>query len=298
MSRYRAWVFTLNNYKEEDCDRLQGITDKVKYLIFGKEIGEIKKTPHLQGYVVWNNAKNMAACKKSLGSNTIHLEIARGTSKQSQKYCSKEGDFFEFGEPPSQGKRVDLDNIMVASKEIKDLRKLILTYSEQGQVLTYQQLQVGEIYCDIYKEEEARDELVEDFKNAELRGWQIRALEKLDEQNDRQILWYVDSEGNHGKTFLAKYLVSRGNCFLVRNGKTADISFSYNYEDIVAFDFVRQKEDTINYGVIEAFKDGYLFSPKYKSKSKTFRSKKVIIFSNFYPDRSKLSSDRWQIIRL
>ena len=92
MSRSRAWVFTWNNYDEDNVKSLKDITDKVKYLIFGKEIAPKTGTPHLQGYIVWKQQKTMSACVKALGSKAIHVEIAKGTSAQNKTYSSKEGD--------------------------------------------------------------------------------------------------------------------------------------------------------------------------------------------------------------
>ena len=142
------------------------------------------------------------------------------------------------------------------------------------------------------------DDLRVKYKDSLLRPWQKDAVKQLDAQSNREVLWIVDSEGNKGKTYLSRYLVARGDCFLVRNGGTKDIAYSYNYEKIIVFDFVRSTEDFINYGVIENFKDGFIFSPKYQSTVKYFENAKVICFSNFEPDKDLLSEDRWNIIYL
>jgi len=49
MSRqFRNFVFTLNNYSEEEHETLLKC-DSFKYIIIGREIGD-SGTPHLQGY--------------------------------------------------------------------------------------------------------------------------------------------------------------------------------------------------------------------------------------------------------
>ena len=105
MSRCRGYVFTLNNYSEEEVEclrKLQGY----KYLIFGKEVGE-NGTPHLQGYVYWKNAKSFSSCKKTLG-NRFHIEVQRGSCEQAIDYCKKEDQFEEIGVAPlSQSEKGD-----------------------------------------------------------------------------------------------------------------------------------------------------------------------------------------------
>lgn len=54
--QYVRWVFTWNNYTEEDWENLKtlvGEEAKFKYLLMSKEIGE-KGTPHIQGYCELN----------------------------------------------------------------------------------------------------------------------------------------------------------------------------------------------------------------------------------------------------
>lgn len=116
MSKSNRFCFTKNNYTDVDVSRLsdESLTRKFKYWCFGKEVGE-NGTPHLQGYLEFdNNSKlRITACKARLedeGLFGFHLEIARGSAQQNITYCSKDGDFKEFGErPKGQGKRTDLD---------------------------------------------------------------------------------------------------------------------------------------------------------------------------------------------
>lgn len=87
------------------------------------------------------------------------------------------------------------------------------------------------------------------------------------------------------------------NAFYISGGKTADIALAYARQDIVIFDFAREQEERVNYHCIEKFKDGLMWSPKYNSKTKIFRPPRVLVFSNFEPDVTKLSADRWDLHR-
>lgn len=99
----RRWCFTLNNWEPHHEDTLK--TVPCAYMVYGKEKGK-EGTPHLQGYFTFKAMKRLSALKKLFP--TAHWEIAKGTSLQASDYCKKEGNFVEFGKPPSQGTRTDL----------------------------------------------------------------------------------------------------------------------------------------------------------------------------------------------
>lgn len=98
--RSRGYVFTLNNYTEEEINSLKLCGSK--YLIFGKEIGE-NGTPHLQGYVYWNCLKSLKQMKKINGR--AHWEIQKGSFEQAIEYCKKDGSFEELGVAPMSQKK-------------------------------------------------------------------------------------------------------------------------------------------------------------------------------------------------
>lgn len=97
----RSWCFTINNYTDRDIASVLAL-DAV-YVCYQKEIAPTTGTPHLQCYVYF---KNQRAMQRGLG----HWEKANGTPIQNKTYCSKEGgtDFWEKGELPMQGARMDL----------------------------------------------------------------------------------------------------------------------------------------------------------------------------------------------
>lgn len=136
MSRSRAWCFTLNNYTEEEQQVIRDVP--CVYLIFGREKGE-EGTPHLQGYIYFENAKTLKTLKKLLGPRA-HVEVAKGNSVQNREYCSKQGDFEELGDCPHQGERKDLqvvcDNIKNGLTTV-DLIALEnpITYHKYGRTL-------------------------------------------------------------------------------------------------------------------------------------------------------------------
>lgn len=111
MARSRGWVFTVNNYTEDDRKRLWDADSR--YIIIGSEMGS--GTPHLQGYVEFACLKTLTGLRKI--SERAHWEARKGTPQQAADYCKKEGNFEERGEIPRQGERTDLAGVLRTLKE-------------------------------------------------------------------------------------------------------------------------------------------------------------------------------------
>lgn len=101
--RSRGYCFTINNYTDE---HLAFITDQeeigYRYIIVGFEVAPETGTLHLQGYVYFDTARQETSVRKIFYPH--HIEPQRGTYKQAIDYCMKEGQYYENGDPPTQGK--------------------------------------------------------------------------------------------------------------------------------------------------------------------------------------------------
>lgn len=134
MSRAKYWVFTLNNYTEEDIqfiDNLTNSSEEVAYLSYGKEVGE-SGTHHLQGHLELNRRMRLSQVKAILHQRA-HLEVRKGTFEQAQAYVEKDGDFVVFGERVSvgAGKRSDLDELAQEIRNGTSKRTLAETYGKE-----------------------------------------------------------------------------------------------------------------------------------------------------------------------
>lgn len=99
----RRWVFTINNYPDNHEEMLLKLMNDCngKYLVFGYEKGE-KETPHLQGYIRFASRVYRSTIKKILNESGCYgyWAIANGTEMQNFDYCTKQGDWREYGERP------------------------------------------------------------------------------------------------------------------------------------------------------------------------------------------------------
>lgn len=109
--KHRNYCFTLNNYNDDDVLRLRQLKDdeSVLYIVYGRETGS-EGTRHLQGYLRAKNPRSFTWFKGIIGERA-HIEPSKGSPAQNRKYCTKDGDFEEYGQiPPGQGTRTDLQS--------------------------------------------------------------------------------------------------------------------------------------------------------------------------------------------
>ena len=291
--RAKHWCFTLNNYTPADVDRLSAQIPGVVYLVFGREVGA-SGTPHLQGTVCFQSRKRLQQVKAIIGE--AHCTVTRYLS-QSIDYCKKDGDFTEWGNPPNTGgkgeKRSDLEEFKASVKEgIVDMKELRELHSE-----------VCALYPRFVKEYiDDRREVIT-VEPHPLRQWQqdLNAI-LLRPPDNRKIIFIVDTTGNTGKTWFARYFcdLHPESAQIIVPGKKADMAYVAR-EDVKTyfFDCPRSKQgDFVQYDLLEEMKNGYFFSPKYESRIKRIKTPHIVVCMNEYPDMSKLSGDRYQIINL
>lgn len=276
MSRARNYCFTLNNYMEEDEEKLLK-NDNFSYIIIGREKGE-KGTEHLQGYFQLKEKKALTWIKKHINSR-MHVEQAKGSPKQNIEYCTKDNNYKEVGHVKIQGSNTqELYNKIIESKTWNDV------------------LQIEGIERRMkYAQEVFKNKPKERMPEITPRSWQKKILDIIKEEpDDRTIHWIYDEKGGKGKTYLSKYLVSNHGAFYASPMKSSDILYLYNNERIFIYDIPRSvDEEYINYGVLEKVKDGIYTAGKYEGKQ-AYRNSNVhiIVFSNQDVPHGKFSEDR------
>lgn len=285
-TRFRPYCVTLNNWTEAEYQAI--LTDfrkRASYFVIGKEVGE-SGTPHLQIYVYFKNEREFTSLKKLMPRAHIKCKYPNSTHKQASDYCKKEDmDFVEEGTHP-------VDRNVNLWKEISD--DIIAGMSWVDLTLKYPEYAVKYLnglkcYFETHRPKYlyTLPEPIRPFQQ------QILDLEK-EPINDREIFWIYDQQGGCGKSKLADHLIANHGYYAFSNGKNADIACAWNGENVV-FDYSRCQESHINYGIIEDIKNGRVFSPKYQSALKIFKPPRVYVFSNFMPDTTKMSEDRWSI---
>lgn len=291
------WCFTINNPTDDDRDRVVTLfenRDQVKYGVVGRETGE-NGTPHLQCFVLFERNWRFNRLRNALPR--AHVEVARGLSRQAAEYCKKDGDFDEYGElPDNQGQRNDLTELFQWGDDFTAEHGRPPSSPEIARAFPNAYLK----YPRITRLFEQRAEF-HPIQQGEPREWQDGLEQELDEpcEDDRKVVFYVDREGNSGKTWFCRWFLSKHpeRTQVLAIGKKSDLAFAVDTrKDVFLFNVGRDEMQFLQYPILEGLKDRMFFSSKYRSGMKFLhRVPHVVVFCNEEPDMSKLSADRYDI---
>ncbi len=112
--RSRNWVFTLNNPPQPYPDLIVAGSTYLKYQLEKGAAG----TLHFQGFVLFSTLKSLASMRRLIPN--AHLEVMRGSVKDSEKYCTKNDETYVEGPwstgvaPVGSGTRTDLLAVQAA----------------------------------------------------------------------------------------------------------------------------------------------------------------------------------------
>lgn len=153
-------------------------------------------------------------------------------------------------------------------------------------------------------QDKIKSRLLEQYAYVQWKPWQQSIIDLVNSPADsRTINWVYDSEGNSGKSFLTKYLCLTREV-IIADGKKDNVMNQVKVKlideevefDTVILDVPRHNEGYVSYGVLEQLKNGLIYSGKYEGGMCLFDHVHVVVFANFWPDESKFSEDRWNII--
>lgn len=290
MSRARMWCFTDHSLVDPVFDQ-----DTMHYLKYQVELCPKTDKLHLQGFVQFKEQLRMERVKALFPK--AHLEVCHGTAEENDAYCGKEETRAWPEQEPvvygtlkvrnagNSGQRNDLINAMDTIAKKRKWSEVLL--DRDMAVTTARHLKWAK---EVFNASRPKPTL-----ELTLYEWQAKLVEELDGTPDtRKIIWYVDKDGANGKSTLARWLIANKEA-IVLEGKKADCLYGYNGERIVVFDLSRSTEEYTPYDTIEKIKNGVFFNTKYESGMRVFDQPHVVVFSNFWPDQEKMSSDRWDI---
>jgi len=292
------WCFTINNPVATDYAQLTAYGPTAKYLIYSDEVGDTG-TPHIQGFLIFSKRVRRTTVKAILPR--AHLEASKGTAAQASEYCRGGGN---TGKPLSANVVVfgQLPNVPGTTNLYESFRNWVLEQpiKPSAALVAYKYpslfLRNGrtQVFIDaIYPTAAA--------VGAACRPYQQGLADILDQPpNPRKIIFVVDPVGNSGKSWFANnYFRSHPEFTQILSiGKRDDLAFAIDERNHVFFiDLPRSTSEYLQYSILEQLKDGRVFSTKYESRVKWLvNDAHVIVLMNEYPDMTKLSQDRYELI--
>lgn len=264
-----------------------------QYLIYQTETCPTTGTPHYQMYVEVKETIRGTAIKKFFP--TANIQKRFGTQNEAIIYCQKKesaiGTPITYGKPSVQGARNDLQELKAKLDSHSTWIECIRDEAIHPQLAKY-----GSFAKEYFNSKKSTRDGLRRFHR-----WQEELLEVIKgEPDNRTITWYVDTEGGKGKSEMTKELISQHEAIVMGGRGVTDLyQYAQSKNKIVIWDFPRDMQLREPYDAIEKIKDGYFTS--------TFRNPMfcqrdypahIIVFANYKPDESKLSSDRWRIIEL
>lgn len=306
MAQSRMYCFTIHG-ERADLEALQLVMEIPKWGRYG--MCQLEQCPtthrfHLQGFLVLPRAQRLSFVKGIHAG--AHWEPAKGSLGQNEEYCSKETSRVPgcipvvWGERPEnqQGRRTDLEAATALLKSTKGTVKARMKRAAEDYPAVVAKHHKGLEYLCRLTEDNLEIPAPENW-----RPWQGELLLYLDtdqaKADDRTIVWVTDPAGGMGKSTMVRYLVANEGAVML-NGKIADMAHAYNSEQIVLFDVTRTQLEHMDhlYSFAESLKNGIIFSTKYESGMKIFKSPRVVFFANTGPTAGKWTADRVHEIKI
>lgn len=107
--------------------------NKVKYIVYHREVAPETKKLHYHIYVELKSAMTYKAIKKMFNDKTIHIEPRKGTVQQAINYLMEDKNEYsviEWGKRSKQGFRSDLRNVVAMIEKGKKTTDIIAEYPD------------------------------------------------------------------------------------------------------------------------------------------------------------------------
>jgi hypothetical protein len=268
----KNWCFTLNNYHPEDIEQFRNfIETQCSVGAFQSEIGETRKTPHLQGFFVTFERRRFTSFKLSAKT---HWELMRGSIQQNVNYCLKEEGF-----DSETGIRFLHNCEMPTEKKMEHLLRRRVDVLRDDELFQWQRR-----VCDAAIQEP--DDRIIFYKYDDGNTGKSQMVKKL--VKEYEALAIDGAKGNMAYSII-DYFNKRGY-----------------YPPVIVLDIPRSQNATwssetgVNqsYVGIEMIKNGVFNSTKYESQMVMMPVPHIFIFANVEPNLQLFTRDRWRIEKI
>ena len=268
----KQWFFTLNNYTPQDVEMFKYFIDtQCSIGAFQSELGETRKTPHLQGFFVTFEKRRFTSFKLS---EKTHWELMKGSIQQCVKYCLK-----DKGYDPGAGIRFLHNCDMPTESRMKHLLHRKTKVLHESELFEWQKK-----VCDIVVQEP--DDRIIYYKYDAGNTGKSQLVKKL--VREYEGLSLDGSKSNMAFT-ITDYFKKKGYYPPVL---LIDIPRSQNAK------WSSEQDGGQSYAGVEAIKNGLFNLTKYKSQMITMPTPHIFMFSTTEPNTQLFTEDRWRIEKI
>ncbi len=274
VSRARDYCWTLhagnfgNKTEQEVIDHLK--LTNCTYIVFQQESGGSLGRDHLQGYVLFKNAKTLKAAQEALGFPTCHMESRKADLvSDAINYCKKEDtrrlgcSFFEYGVMPMDtGKKRTVEAAIECAKT-HGIKRVALEHSK-----VYMQY-----HCGLGK-----------LAN-------IAAEDKLPDWRDVTVIVVVGDSGC-GKSWFAEHYDTHDNTYPMADSDPVWVDGYWGQRTIV----IEEMDAQMPFRFLLRLLDGYRLNMPTKGGFIWGEHTTVILTSNTAPDRwynDNMGANNW-----
>lgn len=132
--------------------------------------------------------------------------------------------------------------------------------------------------------------------------WQERLEALIKQEEDREIICVIETEGNNGKSIFAEYLEYMRLAYEVPPMTCMEdimqCCMSISAKPCYIVDMPRaMKKDKLAgfFAGLEALKNGVMYDKRYSFKKRRIDRPQIVVFTNQVPETSLLSPDRWAL---
>lgn len=323
MSRVRAWVFRIsfaNRWPTGEDLPEHWEEDNIRYISYQFEQAAHS---HIQGFVYLKEGRTKTQMKAYDSTMWLGQMAEKATFEESIAYtvkpcktdCSHPGCIeervkdtkipdteFQRGRPPERGDGMRDNKISDTCADYVVAGRMDLVRKEHHGYYMMNKRKLHEYASDVRNENAIKRRKARIVaRNIVLKPWQQQALEELEKQDDRQILWIWD-EGETGKSnYLGGVLeLTKDVCSLsLTAGKSDSLALAYDKGDCqpyvhIDIPFALDLKDG-PYTFLEDLKNGKMFCPKYDSKQLIFDPPKVIVTANHPPCPEFVGKNRYTV---
>lgn len=276
VTRARAWRFTTNNYTDELTTEIQHCGVNVaRYMAYGKEVAPTTGTPHLQGFVYFDQPKTFTAVVKLLPRSDVDVckhpdRMSLYVKKGEQSKEEWESDGIKG---PNYGKNAD----------VWEHGDLPMSDFQKGEIGKKKMREHCEMIIDAVKKHRTQDLPAECMFHI---GCAKKFVQQQIADEIHNSCVTMDGELTHewiygpsrtGKTRMA--MEANPDCYRKGKNKWWD---GYANEDVVLIDdFGGRNVDLID--DLKEWSDRYPFMCEYKGGMMKIRPRKIIVTSNWHP---------------